>query len=200
MDINREAYNKICEQWNAFRSKTVINRCVEEFTKYLKPNSNILDIGCGTGYPIAAYLSGRGFRVTGIDVSEKMLEKAKELKLVNAEFFIKDIMEFETPGKYDGVIAFDSLWYISHDKQAEIYRIVSSLMNAGGYFLFTHGKNNGTVTGKMFDEEFCYSALDTEEVFKAMTDNGFCIISYVEDYKEETTGDRELLVIAQKTA
>lgn len=198
MDINRNSYNRICEQWHDFRRKTIINQCAADFIKYLKPNSNILDIGCGTGYPIAAYLSEQGFKVTGIDISERMIEKAKELKLINATFFIKDILEFETAEKYDGVIAFDSLWYISHDKQAEIYRIVSSLMNVGGYFLFTHGKNNGTIMGKMFGEEFCYSALDAEDVFKILAKNGFGVISAVEDYEEETTGDRELLVIAQK--
>jgi 2-polyprenyl-3-methyl-5-hydroxy-6-metoxy-1,4-benzoquinol methylase len=35
--------------------------------------SAILDVGCGGGIPIAKYLVEKGFRVTGIDSSEKMI-------------------------------------------------------------------------------------------------------------------------------
>jgi SAM-dependent methyltransferase len=33
----------------------------------------VLDIGCGSGQPIAAYLAGRGHRVAGIDGSPEMI-------------------------------------------------------------------------------------------------------------------------------
>ena len=46
----------------------------------------MLDIGCGTGFPIDAYLSGQGFSVTGIDVSARMLEKARKLNLKTRVF------------------------------------------------------------------------------------------------------------------
>lgn len=45
---------------------------------YLKPKAHILDVGCGSGYPIASYLIEKGFQVTGIDGSKKLLEIAKE--------------------------------------------------------------------------------------------------------------------------
>ncbi len=50
----------------------------------------------------------------------------------------------------------------------------------------------------MWKESFYHSALDLEKVHKLLKQNGFDILSSIEDYIEETTGDRELLIIAKK--
>lgn len=198
MNENKKAYNRICEQWYEFRKQCDINTCIVEFVKKLKPNSKILDIGCGTGYPIASYCEQQGFMVTGIDVSENMIQKAKELHLEHATFLVKDILEFTSIEKYDAIIAFDSLWHIPYNRQKDIYPIVSSLLNVGGYFLFTHGKSDGSIIGTMFKETFYYSALDIKKVHELLMDHGFTIVSSIENYQEKTTGDRDLLIIAQK--
>ena len=44
----------------------------------LKPGARILDVGCGFGGSVA-YLSSLGYRVTGIDISEALLEHGREL-------------------------------------------------------------------------------------------------------------------------
>ena len=64
MNDIRDSYDKICEQWCDFRKNTKINRCVAEFSELLRPGSKVLDAGCGTGYPISAYLVEKGFAVT----------------------------------------------------------------------------------------------------------------------------------------
>lgn len=198
MKINKDAYNKICDYWNNFRNNTKINNCIVDFVKYLKPNSKILDIGCGTGYPIDYYLVTEGFKVTGIDISENMINKAKQMNLANASFINIDILKYHTANKYDGIIAFDSLWHIQYDKQNKIYQIISNLLNKGGYLLFTHGKEDGIIKGEMFDETFYYSALDVEVVHQLLMENGFDIISSIQNYEEPTTGSRDLLIIAKK--
>ncbi len=43
----------------------------------LKPGASILDIGCGTGRH-SIELAKRGYKMTGLDLSEKMLEVARE--------------------------------------------------------------------------------------------------------------------------
>ena len=42
----------------------------------LKPNSQVLDLGCGTGHPIASHLAALGHRVIGVDGSAAMLALA----------------------------------------------------------------------------------------------------------------------------
>ena len=191
-------YDEICPQWDEYRKKTSVNKCIAGFSRRLKPNSSILDVGCGTGYPIDFFLSERGFRITGIDSSAKMIEKAASLKLKNTEYHVAELFGFRTEEKFDAIIAFDCLWHICHDNQKYIYGTIASLIKKGGYFIFTHGKKDGEIYGEMMGQTFYYSALDAEEVKKILISEGFEIISFTENYKERTTGDRELLVEARK--
>lgn len=61
---NAAAYDAICDSWAETRNKSPINRCVVQFAALLEKGCHVLDIGCGTGFPIDAYLSGQGFSVT----------------------------------------------------------------------------------------------------------------------------------------
>ena len=195
-----QAYDNCCDQWDAYRGAKPVNRCVEAFASLLEPGSRVLDVGCGAGRPIASYLVDQGFHVTGIDISERMIAKARALGLRNADFQVADVLEYRPPAPFDAVIAFDSLWHVDWSSQAALYGHLASFLRDGGYLMFTHGKHNGTVTGEMFGERFYYSALDTAEVRGLLTRSGFAILDATEDYREPTTGDRELIVTARKTS
>lgn len=194
----KEAYNKICDKWSIFRNNTPINQCIVDFVKMLKPHSHVLDVGCGSGYPIASYLSELGFKVTGIDISNEMIKKAQQLNLANASLVVEDLLNYKPKERYDGIIAFDSIWHIDHDNQEKIYQIISSLLVPNGLFIFTHGKTDGEIIGTMWGESFYHSALDAKKVVNLLEQNNCKIITYIENYEEETTGDRELLIVAQK--
>lgn len=193
-----QSYDSISDEWQKFRNSTEINKCIVDFLELITPKGKILDVGCGTGYPIAQYMSGRDFYVTGIDISRKMIDEANKLQLKNATFIKKDISEYSTDILYDGVIAFDSIWHIAKDKQIDVYKKIASLMNYGAYFLFTHGNRNNETVGTMFNRKFYYGALNTDELKVILSKAGLKIVSLTENYKEESTGERDLLVIAQK--
>ena len=192
------AYDNIADKWEEFRSGCAINRCIAEFVRLLPPHSEILDVGCGTGYPVAAYLVNNGHRVTGIDVSRKMLRKARAMNLANADFVNVDLLDFVTDTAFDAVIAFDSLWHIAYSRQESIYPKLASLIKSGGYLLFTHGNREGEITGEMYGETFYYGALDSARVCELLTNNGFEILTFTENYSEPSTGTRDLLVVAKK--
>lgn len=198
-DSVKRAYDNIADKWAEFRAGCTINKCIAEFVKLLPLHSEILDVGCGTGYPIAAYLTEKGHRVTGIDVSREMLRKARALNLVNARFINVDFTDYVADIAFDAVIAFDSLWYIAYSRQESIYPKLASLIKSGGYLLFTHGNREGEITGEMYGETFYYSALDASRVRDLLANNGFEILTFTENYSEPTTDTRDLLVTARKT-
>src|ERR1043166_3636591 len=77
----------------------------------LPPRANVLDICCGTGY-LAGLLTGRGCRVTGIDVSAEMISYARG-NVPGAEFHVADVTTFEPRGSFDAAVStFDSLNHI----------------------------------------------------------------------------------------
>lgn len=51
--------------------------------------ARLLDVGCGTGH-WSAFFSGRGFDVTGVDISEAMIAVARSKSIANASFQVAD--------------------------------------------------------------------------------------------------------------
>lgn len=197
--MNIASYNRIADKWDSDRRKKPVDPCVEEFAAMLPAGAKVLDIGCGTGYPIDEYLSSMGFTVTGIDPAERMLEKATGLGLPNALFLHTDLFGFETEEKFDAAIAFDSIFHIPLERQRDIYPKVAGLLKDGAYFLFTHGRVTGSVQGTMYGEPFFYSALDGDILKSCLSKAGFEIVRFVENYSDPVTGTRDLVVLAQRT-
>jgi len=99
-----------------------------------KHNLNILDLGCGTGligekfHPIANTL-------IGIDLSEKMLEQAKQ-KNFYTELVLEDINNaIKKYNNIDLVIAADTLVYIGNLEQ--IFYHLTTTLKPNGMFAFT---------------------------------------------------------------
>ena len=69
------------------------------------PAKRLLDLGCGTGEH-ARFLASQGFAVVGIDASESMLEKAREVPAAGVEFIAGDITDVAalTEGTFGGAI------------------------------------------------------------------------------------------------
>lgn len=195
--INKSSYNKIVDEWDNARKNGSISSLLVLFASKLKSNRKVLDIGCGTGSPVTKYLSEKDIIVTGIDISEEMIKKAKELNLKNANFIVTDFFDYNPIEKFDGIVAFDSFFHFGKNQQKDIYKRTSSMLTKGGYLLFTHGKNDSEIIDKMFNEDFYYSSLAVNDVKQLLKESGFKIIELIEDYKENNDA-RELIVLARK--
>ena len=172
MEQNKQAYNKIADQWAESRDGSFLSKLVVEFASKVKPKGKILDIGCGTGFPIDTYLSNREFAVTGIDFSEKLLQKAISRNLPNTTLHLCNFFDFVPNERYDGIIAFDSFFHFPKQKQRLIFNRVAEWMNDEAYLLFTHGNDDGENSqGEMFSEKFYYSSLNKVKLHLYNTDH-----------------------------
>jgi len=81
-------------------------------TRFLPPpGARVLDAGTGTG-AIALLLAELGYRVTGLDLSEGMLERARrkaEARGLTVEFAVGPVEE-PPPGPFDAVVERHVLW------------------------------------------------------------------------------------------
>lgn len=91
---------------------------IDEFLGLLRgkgaERKQILDLGCGHGVN-AGYMQSKGFQVTGIDLSEKMVARARK-DYPNVEFRVGDMARLSFPAdSFDGVLASYSLIHLTKD-------------------------------------------------------------------------------------
>ncbi len=192
------SYDRIAKQWKDIRDRASINQCIVDIFPLFPKHPTVLDVGCGTGYPIASWLSKKGCKVTGIDGSKEMIKYAKDLRLNGAEFNLVDIVTYKPTQTYDVIIAFDSLFHLNLDQQKPVLTTLLSALKFGGIFLMTHGKKHGEIKGEMFGEPFFYSSLAKEDFVRHLESMGMRPLIVKEDYQEITTGSRDLLIVAQR--
>lgn len=66
-------------------------------------SKNILEVACGTG-TVAAELQKQGYNVTGLDISQNMLDKAKKNMKSWSELILWDMTDFNLDKKYDVIL------------------------------------------------------------------------------------------------
>lgn len=99
----------------------------------------VLDVGCGTGSH-ALILSDMGYDITGIDLSEKMLQIAEnkargQEKRIN--FLQGDVRHLDLPQRFDAVVAmFNVLGYLTTDRDIEnAFRSIHKHLKPEGLFV-----------------------------------------------------------------
>jgi SAM-dependent methyltransferase len=104
------------------------------FSRYGKPKS-VLEVGCGTGN-YTKILSSRGYKVTGLDISESMLSVAK--RKCDCDFVLGDVCDVSLNKKFDACIAlFAVLGYIVENaKIAQALCNIRSHLKSNGLFVF----------------------------------------------------------------
>lgn len=94
----------------------------------------ICDLGCGPGQ-VARFLHGQGARVTGIDLSEAMVERARQLN-PGITFEQGDLLALNVPdGSFAAVAAFYSLIHIPRERMAAALRESHRVLRPGGLLL-----------------------------------------------------------------
>jgi len=114
------------------------NRYVAEIPKIIK-SGNVLDIGVGEGRN-ALFLMKNGFKVEGVDISKKAIEKflkfAKEKKL-KTKGVISDIVDFKFNKKYSIIISVASIHLFQKDKIIDIIEKMQKNTKRNGVNLIT---------------------------------------------------------------
>jgi SAM-dependent methyltransferase len=117
---------------------------------------SILDLGCGRGRH-SLTLAEKGYRVTGIDLSQNAIEKAGKIaeqrKLTNVEFIVGD-MRVPLPETFDAVLnLFTTFGYFLKDKENEkVFESVQSMLKPGGIFFMDY-MNAEVVRNNIVPEE-----------------------------------------------
>ena len=110
--------------------------------KSLPANASILDVGCGNGV-ISRHLGKFGFNVTGIDVSDKTIEKANALNTLSNVSFIKKSAEelMATGQQYDAIICSEVLEHLDHPEA--LLEVLNKTLSQNGKLIITVPNGKG---------------------------------------------------------
>ena len=132
-------YNR---HWGFFATKAypILERLV---LRNLPPGSAVLDLCCGTGQ-LAAELSRQGYRTTGLDGSEQMIEIARQ-NAPDVEFVVQDARDIALAHRFSAVFStFDSLNHVmSLDELEQVFQCVFNVLEDGGQFAFDLNMEEG---------------------------------------------------------
>lgn len=129
--------------WADF-SQQVAPRLLEYYARSPlgQTNRTLLDLGCGTGQ-LALYFLQQGYRVTGLDLSEAMLEQARGHTLPyidngQARFIQGDAAAFRMSERFGLVVStYDALNHLPNfDDLCWCFRSVWNVLEEGGTFIF----------------------------------------------------------------
>jgi SAM-dependent methyltransferase len=133
-----DSYDLLYEEKDYDAECDVLERIFREYGE--KPITSILDLGCGTGN-YALRLAQRRYEVWGVDLSESMLEIARE-KIRNThatiEFFHSDISSIQLDRQFDAAIMmFAVLGYQNTNEQIiKTLKNINTHLNTGGLLIF----------------------------------------------------------------
>ncbi len=119
---------------------------VDNILKLTRPKGkSVLDLCCGPGR-YAIVLARRGFRVTGVDRTNYLLDKAKErisAENIEIEWVLKDMRDFIRPDSFDLILSmFTSFGYFDekHEDVEVLKNMLTNLRPGGSCLIDIFGK------------------------------------------------------------
>jgi ubiquinone biosynthesis O-methyltransferase len=136
MEKTDKFWDRMAKQFDK-RAKHFEPPPVGKTKKHLNANDIVLDYGCATG-TVAIEIARNVRKVSGIDISSKMIDaakrKANESKIENIDFAQSSIFhERNKTESFNAILAFNILHFLE-DKKRIVQRI-NELLKPGGVFI-----------------------------------------------------------------
>lgn len=139
MDQNTVNYYSLNAQQIADRYEAVVSSLSEHFVVAYKPNSKMLDIGCGSGRDLAV-LHKLGHQCYGIDPTSEFVEIAQRVHPELSDRIVQGGLPDMTPpfgGEFDGVLCSAVLMHIDVDQLHLAASSIKSCLKNGGRLLYS---------------------------------------------------------------
>ena len=141
-------------------------------------NGNVLDLGCGNGYPYDYYFCSKGFNLLGADFCEKHIDEAKKIN-VSGSYLVGDIETYKIDKKYDLIMMLFSLLHLPRKQHGEILQNIYNHLNDKGVFILTlRDEDAGIIKYKdnFCNREMMWSYYDYKTYIDMLSKIGFKVI------------------------
>lgn len=115
-DLTADFYNALGADYEkAFGHNEGLARFIQKFLTFFKPSSKVLDMGCGTGSPVARKIAEQGHHVRGIDIASSMIELSRKA-VPSGTFEVANMLEYTPKEPMDVILNVMSLFAFSREE------------------------------------------------------------------------------------
>ena len=155
-------------------------RWLDRMLSVTPPPRRVLDLGCGSGNPIARYLIDRRSRITGVDGAAAMValfgQYQPQARAIHADMRGLDLGE-----KFDAILAWNSFFHLSPADQRAMFSVFAAHAAPGAALMFTAGPHAGEPIGEAAGEPVYHASLDPDEYRALLDASGFDLLQFTPD-------------------
>jgi len=172
-------YERNAATWVRMRAGEVFEApWLDRFAARCPAGGTILDIGCGSGDPIARYFLNSGFDVHGIDSSPSLIAICRD-KFPAQSWTVADMRQLNLDKTFDGLIAWHSFFHLAPADQRAMFPIFRNHAHSGTVLIFTSCPDAGEVIGEWCGEPLYHGSLSPAEYSGLLDANGFDVLNHV---------------------
>ncbi|ANW01915.1 class I SAM-dependent methyltransferase [Bradyrhizobium icense] len=175
-----DLYQRKAQDWIESRARAGLfeKPWLERFRSLLPPAGPILDLGCGSAEPMAAYLIGLGHPVVGVDSSPAMIDVCRK-HFPGQEWIVADMRTLALRRQFSGILAWDSFFHLGHDDQRRMFPLFREHAAPNAALMFTSGPAHGEAIGSFSGEPLYHASLDAAEYRSLLDRSGFRVVSHI---------------------
>jgi len=171
-------YERVAAGFARSRNKSLFERkWLDKMLAHTPPPRRVLDLGCGSGNPIARYLLDRRAKVTGLDGAAAMIALFQQ-NLPHTPAILGDMRDLELDQSFDAILAWNSFFHLSPEDQRAMFPRFAAHAHPGTVLMFTAGPGAGEPIGEVEGEAVYHASLSPEDYQQLLCDNGFELISF----------------------
>ncbi|MBK1664336.1 SAM-dependent methyltransferase [Rhodospirillum rubrum] len=191
-----DVYQRHGSAWAKRRADHLVEGTwLDRFCELLPAAASVLDIGCGSGLPIARELVRRGFDVTGVDGASTMLALFGR-NLPGTPAHLADMRELALGRRFAGLLAWDSFFHLSPADQRPMFRRFQAHAAAGAALMFTSGPSEGSAIGELAGDRLYHGSLGPDDYRALLDASGFEVVDHV--VEDPTCGSRTVWLARQR--
>ncbi|WP_420479095.1 class I SAM-dependent DNA methyltransferase [Brevundimonas sp. FT23028] len=176
-----DLYNRRAADWDADRSRSLFERpWLDRFLIHVPPQGQVLDLGCGSGEPVARYLIEQGRTITGVDAAPGLVDLCIQ-RFPGHDWIIADMRGLDLGRSFDGLIAWHSVFHLDPEAQRGMFDVYARHLKPGGVLMFTSGTEEGAVIGEWRGEPLYHGSLSVSAYRAGLKAVGFEVLAQVEN-------------------
>ncbi|MET0336368.1 MAG: class I SAM-dependent methyltransferase [Caulobacter sp.] len=172
-------YERHALAYDGDRGRSLMEReWLDRFLAVPPAGSPILDLGCGSGDPMARYLIKAGHPLTGVDSAPSLIALCRK-RFPDQAWVTADMRGLDLGQRFGGILAWDSFFHLTQADQRAMFAVFRNHAAPGAALMFTSGPAAAEIMGEYRGEPLHHASLDAAEYEDLLSRHGFEVLQHI---------------------